>query len=144
MVSIEKSMKKAIYVMMYSIVWWIIGIVLICIGFSLIGINEHLYTSAQKSSLFDISVLCGLILVFVGVVIIICGFLASFMKINTELILEELNTSGIKDISDSTKAPFYEDPEPNHSQVNKITYVLVAILICIVTIFILLFNSIRQ
>ena len=63
--------------------------------------------------------------------------------------LEHEDIQGYEFQSESTKRPFYEDPEPEHSQVNKTTYYIhiwiyiVVIFIIIVNIFVWVFNSMK-
>jgi hypothetical protein len=97
-VSWNKSMVSAFKVIGYSMIWWIVGIILIFIGLSMIGSQLASITNvfmAGKVPNFA-NVLIGLIVMAMGYIIIISGFLASFMKVLTELIVEETDESNTK------------------------------------------------
>jgi len=97
MVSWEKSMLAAFNVIVYSIIWGIIGTILIFIGLGMMGSQmanfPWAFITGKAPDFSNILILIGLIVTVIGYVIIICGFLASFMKFFTELIVEEFEES---------------------------------------------------
>ncbi len=97
MASMNKSMLKALDIIKYTIIWFIIGVIIIYLGFNIYRDTNSLILSA--------------IVTFIGIAIISCGFLASFMKVNTELILEEF-----KNIK--------PEPVPKKEEIPKIPEVL--------------------
>ena len=82
MVLFTKSMEKALSVIHYTILWSIIGIIIIYVGFN--------FYKDTKNLIF------GVLITFIGIILISLGFLASFIKVNTELILEELKNENTK------------------------------------------------
>jgi tetratricopeptide (TPR) repeat protein len=105
MVSWNKSMASALKVIGYSIIWGIIGIILIFIGFGMMSSQMASITGSLMTGKTPdfANILIGLIVMVIGYIIIICGFLASFMKVLTELIVEETNESRDSNIR-STKS----------------------------------------
>lgn len=90
MVSWKKSITAAFNVIGYSIMWWIIGLVIAIIGFSII--NNPMNVIKKEFILADyILIFTGFILMACGCVLIITGFLASFMKVFGDLIAEEIH-----------------------------------------------------
>ncbi len=95
MVAWDKSMVAAFNVILYSICWGIIGTLLIVIGLSMVGSQiVNIPGAFIKGNEPDFAkILIGLIVTVIGYIIVICGFLASFMKFLTELIVEEFDES---------------------------------------------------
>ncbi len=110
MVSWNKSFGAAFKVILYSVIWWIVGVFIIFIGFGLIGNQMMNFTGALvtgRAPDFS-SVLIGFIVMAFGYIIAIGGSLASFMKVFTELIVEETDESRNNNIS-STKSNQYDE-----------------------------------
>ncbi len=85
-------MGAAFKVIVYSIMWWIVGWIIFFIGFGMIGSKMMGSMGVFTGKVPDISSLIfGFIIMFIGSIVIIIGSLASFMKVSTELIVEEVS-----------------------------------------------------
>lgn len=85
--------------MVMSIVWAIIGIVLIAVGFSMMQVP--LYSAPHQPMIrFQGSAIVGLVVALVGYVILLLGTLASFLKYSAEYYAEEMR-----------KTPYPQQPQ---------------------------------
>src|SRR5659263_26429 len=91
MVSWNKSFAAAFKIIGYSIGWWVGGIILFFIGLNKIGNLTGVFITGKAPD--SANLLIGLILMTIGYVIAISGTLAAFMKVFTELLIEESNKS---------------------------------------------------
>ncbi|MBU7042297.1 MAG: hypothetical protein HXS47_01805 [Theionarchaea archaeon] len=91
MVSWSRAFRGAAGIVLYSIIWWIIGSLLIGAGFFISGWGFS--TGFYGSGAALISMLGGVILIFIGSVIGILGTMAAFLKILPEIVVEEIKNS---------------------------------------------------
>ncbi|MCK4883469.1 MAG: hypothetical protein KAS30_01230, partial [Candidatus Diapherotrites archaeon] len=84
MVSLIQALTAALKVGIYTIFFWIIGIILISMGLQN-SLNNNLINSPNLS--------VAQFLIFIGLLTIILGNLAAFMKVFTELIINETKTN---------------------------------------------------
>ncbi len=94
MVSWEKSFAAAFKVIVYSLLWWVAGVIIILIGLGMMGtviILDVLTTGKIPNFTNILAVLIGFIVMAIGYIIALVGTLASFMKVFTELIVKEIN-----------------------------------------------------
>ena len=92
MVSWNKSIGAASKVILYSIMWWIVGWIIFFFGFGMIGNQMMGQMRVFTGKAPDIpSLFFSFIIMLIGSVIIIIGSLASFLKVSTELIVEEVS-----------------------------------------------------
>lgn len=91
MVSWSKALNASLKIIGYSIIWWIVGGIIMIIGFSMIGNQMNLpnVLMSGKAPNFA-SILAGIIIVAIYIIAII-GSLAAFMKVFTELNVEEVS-----------------------------------------------------
>ena len=82
MPSWSSAFKAAIMTLIYSVGWIIIGGILIIFGFSLPGANYYYYGPSTG----------GIIIAIIGLLIIIFGSSASFYKVFTDLIADEVES----------------------------------------------------
>ena len=82
MTSWSSAFKAAIMTLLYSVGWIIIGGILIIVGFSLPGGNYSYYGPSTG----------GIIVAIIGLFIIIFGSSASFYKVFTDLIADEIQS----------------------------------------------------
>lgn len=86
MVSWSRAFKGAAGVVGFSIIWWIIGGIIIGLGAFVSGIGV---TSSYSGASF-VGMILGVILMFVGSVISMLGTIASFLKVLPEMVVEEI------------------------------------------------------
>jgi hypothetical protein len=86
MVSWGRAFKGAAGIVGFSIIWWIIGGVLIGLGMFVAGFG-FLFSSAGASFM---GMVLGVVLIFIGSVIGMLGTLASFLKVLPEMVAEEI------------------------------------------------------
>ena len=91
MVSWSRAFKAAILTLLYWIVWGIIGGLIIGGGF--FTVMGCVQVSPMGIPIIDWGrAVGGIILIIIGYVIIILGFYASFYKVLTEIIVDEIKT----------------------------------------------------
>lgn len=86
MVSWGRAFKGAAGIVGFSIIWWIIGGVLIGLGMFVAGFG-FFFSSAAASFM---GMVLGVVLIFIGSVIGMLGTLASFLKVLPEMVAEEI------------------------------------------------------
>ena len=82
MTSWSSAFKAAIMTLLYSVGWIIIGGILIVFGFSFQGGDYYYYGPSMG----------GIIIAIIGLLIIIFGSSASFYKVFTDLIADEIQS----------------------------------------------------
>ncbi|MGC1121422.1 MAG: hypothetical protein WBA22_10050 [Candidatus Methanofastidiosia archaeon] len=86
MVSWGRAFKGAAGIVGFSIIWWIIGGILVGAGMFVAGFGFSF--SSVGASFFGI--ILGAVLIFVGSVIGMLGTIASFLKVLPEMVVEEI------------------------------------------------------
>lgn len=91
MVSWGRAFKGAAGIIGFAIIWWIVGLILIVVGFMLSGIGYLFgFGSTYGAGASYASMVMGFILVFIGYLIGILGTIAAFLKVLPEIIAEEV------------------------------------------------------
>ena len=91
MVSWGRAFKGAAGIIGFAIIWWIVGLILIVVGFMLSGVGYlfgagSTYTTGASYT----GMVVGFILVFIGYLVGILGTIAAFLKVLPEIIAEEV------------------------------------------------------
>ncbi len=94
------AFAAAFKIVVMSIVWAIIGIVLIAVGFSMMQVPITYPAAHQPMVSLQGSAIVGLIVALVGYVILLLGTLASFLKYSAEYYAEEMR-----------KTPYPQQPQ---------------------------------
>lgn len=88
MVSWSNSFIAALKVIGFSLIWWIVGGIVVLISLGMIS-NPMMGISSGRMP--DMSVMfTGFIVMTIGYIIALVGSLAAFMKVLTELIAQEI------------------------------------------------------
>ncbi len=96
MVSWGRVWSGAFAWLAWTIVYGIIGVILIVVGVFVVGgsLNNLIFSSNLTSGHFyNSNLFAGFIFILLGWIIIAIGVIASFFKINSEIISEEVNHS---------------------------------------------------
>lgn len=86
MVSWGRAFKGAAGIVGFSIIWWIVGGILVGLGMFVAGIG---FSFSYTGTSF-LGMILGAVLMFVGSVIGMLGTVASFLKVLPEMIVEEI------------------------------------------------------
>jgi hypothetical protein len=93
MVSWSRAFRGAAGIVGFSIIWWIIGSLLIGAGLFVSGwgFTAGFFGSNTGTALFGMVI--GVILIIIGSVIGILGTMAAFLKVLPEIIAEEIHST---------------------------------------------------
>lgn len=93
MVSWSRAFRGAAGIVGFSIIWWIIGSILIGAGFFVSGwgFTAGFFSTSTGTALFGMVI--GVILIIIGSVIGILGTMAAFLKVLPEIIAEEMHST---------------------------------------------------
>ena len=86
MVSWREAFGAAIKIVVYSVIWWIIGAVLILVGMGM-GLTTEYYFGDNLGEYGSRSPIMSFIVVGIGILIILFGSAASFLKVQSDLII---------------------------------------------------------
>ena len=89
------AFATAFKIVIMSIVWAIIGIILIAIGISMMGMPIMTTATQMPRPYFSGQAIVGLIVALIGYVILLLGTLASFLKYSAEYYAEEVRLRGL-------------------------------------------------
>lgn len=96
MASWNSAFATAFKIMLMSIIWAIIGIILIAIGFSMMEPIIPMPTMTTVPEYHGTgSAIIGLIIVVIGYGILLLGTLASFLKYSAEYYAKEVREKGV-------------------------------------------------
>jgi hypothetical protein len=102
MVSWIRALRAAIVTILYSLAWYVVGIILAGFGGFLISGSFYslLYSffspmlpseySPHLSPVEPITVIAGILLILVGVFVMVLGTLATFYKVVSEVVADEV------------------------------------------------------
>lgn len=107
-----RAFRAAFMVCLYSLIWWIIGGALIAAGVGSAYYSGYSYYNGNNYG--GLGSIGGIIIAIIGYVILVLGTLASYFKVNTDLILEYMpyckysnpvinSQPSINDLNDLTK-----------------------------------------
>lgn len=90
MVSWGKAFKGALAIAFFTIFWIVLGIFLIIVGISVGGIGFYEILRGDIQFLGNVATLAGLGILILGLILVIFGFLASYLKVLSEITAEEV------------------------------------------------------
>ncbi|MEM3437825.1 MAG: hypothetical protein QXP55_04770 [Nitrososphaerales archaeon] len=91
MVSWGRSFKAALLLLVFTLLWVIVGGVIIFIGMLLIPSEAFFFNPITGSFGINWGAIIGAVILWIiGYLIILLGVYASFFKVNTEIIVEEV------------------------------------------------------
>jgi len=86
-----QSFKAAAAVVIFGLLWWLIGLVVFVAGLLLMGVP--VLTGVGPSPLAGITgFVLGAVVAVIGIAIMLVGFLASFLKVVVEMIVDEVRS----------------------------------------------------
>ncbi len=85
------AFKGALKIVVFTIIWAIIGGILIGVGAGMAGIAPaYLTTTAEHQAVGTTALIGGFILIIIGAALIGLGGLASFLKVSSEIYADEV------------------------------------------------------
>ncbi len=84
------AFKGALKIVAFTIVWAIIGGILIAAGAGMAGVGPAYMTSSQHQAVGVAALIGGFILIIIGGALISLGGLASFLKVSSEIYANEV------------------------------------------------------
>ncbi len=84
------AFKGALKIVVFTIVWAIIGGILIGIGAGMAGVAPAFMTSGEHQAVGVTALVGGFILIIIGAALIGLGGLASFLKVSSEIYADEV------------------------------------------------------
>ena len=87
-----QSFKAAMAVVIFGLLWWLIGLVVFVLGLFLMGVP--VLSGVGPSPLAGITgFVLGALVAVIGIAIMLVGFLASFLKVMVETIVEAVKST---------------------------------------------------
>ncbi len=84
------AFKGALKIVVFTIIWAIIGGILIGVGAGMAGIAPAYLTTTQQQAVGITALIGGFILIIIGAALIGLGGLASFLKVSSEIYADEV------------------------------------------------------
>ncbi|HYS71503.1 MAG TPA: hypothetical protein VEM95_03680 [Thermoplasmata archaeon] len=87
-----KSFKAATAVVVFGLLWWLLGLVILVAGLYLMGLPVLGGVGLTPPPTGLTNFVLGAVVAVLGIAIMLLGFLASFLKVVVESIVEEVKS----------------------------------------------------
>lgn len=85
-----RSFKAAAAVVVFGLLWWLIGLVVLVVGLYLMGLNVLGGVGLAPLAPGIVGFVGGALVAVIGIAIMLVGFLASFLKVVVEMLVDEV------------------------------------------------------